>query len=500
MLKDSIQRVLLLSVSIISILLSSCTDSGTNSDGNDGSDTQKNKVTVSFESNGGSSVESQSIPIGDTITEPEEPTKAGENFSGWYSDSALLRTWNFADTVSTDMRLYAKWADTSTAMILEYEKAENNPLTVTLALKGEVDLTIDWGDGVFEAIVGSAIVSHDYAPSDSIVRVSLKGKVTHFGDSGVYQDRLREVVSFGDMGLTSLSYGFKRKKKNYSAPKLKLPNNIPSTVKDLSYLFYNMVYLPKEISGWNVSHIEDMKFLFRSVENMSSADISGWDVSNVTNMSYMFSNTRVSPDISQWNVSSVTTMEGMFSSSEVSTELSSWNVSSVTDMSYMFYLSDLDKDISQWNVSSVTTMEGIFSGVDTLHFSLNDWDVSSVTNMKQMFLGMAVYNGSISDWDVSSVTTMEEMFLYFRSFNGDLSRWNVSSVTSMHEMFHGDTLFNCDISAWDVSNVTDMYSMFGDAFSFNQDLSSWDVSKVTKHSYFGPPDSDWKEEHWPQFN
>lgn len=448
MLKKTVQELLFLTVSTTIFILSSCSDTGTNSDESDGSDKDTN-ITVTFESNGGSSVELQTLTSGDTIVEPEEPTKSGKKFSGWYSDSILSKSWNFADTVSEDMMLYAQWGDTSTAMILEYIKPENSPLIVTLALKGEVNLTIDWGDGIFESISGTGTVRHEYSPSDSIMTVRLKGTLTHFGDSGVYQDRLREVVSFGDLGLTSLIYAFQQKKNNYNVPRLTLPTTLPSTVKDLGYLFYNTIHLPDEISSWNVSNVTNMAGLFRNVEKFYATDISGWNVSNVTNMDLLFHGSSFSGELSDWDVSSVTTMVDMFGSTT------------------------FKGDISQWNVSNVTNMTGMFAYCN--------------------------FNNDISEWDVSKVTDMKAMFCENDSFNCDIGNWNVSQVTDMDHMFQRTLAFNQDLSKWDVSKVKSMKAMFKESAVFNQDLSGWDVQSVKEYSHFASSNTVWKEKNWPQF-
>ena len=68
------------------------------------------QYTVSFNSNGGSSVSSQTLNYGNLITRPGDPTKTGYTFAGWYSDSGLTSAWNFSTgTVSSSMTLYAKW-------------------------------------------------------------------------------------------------------------------------------------------------------------------------------------------------------------------------------------------------------------------------------------------------------------------------------------------------------------------------------------------------------
>lgn len=66
---------------------------------------------VSFNSMGGSPVQSQSVADGEKATEPTAPTKTGKTFGGWYSDLDLTDAWTFStDTVESDMMLYAKWS------------------------------------------------------------------------------------------------------------------------------------------------------------------------------------------------------------------------------------------------------------------------------------------------------------------------------------------------------------------------------------------------------
>jgi uncharacterized repeat protein (TIGR02543 family) len=66
--------------------------------------------TVTFNSNGGSTVSSQTVNYGNKATEPIEPTKTGYIFNGWYSDSETTNLWDFAtDTVTANTTLYADW-------------------------------------------------------------------------------------------------------------------------------------------------------------------------------------------------------------------------------------------------------------------------------------------------------------------------------------------------------------------------------------------------------
>ena len=65
--------------------------------------------TVTFHSNGGSSVESQTVNAGQTLMQPIEPEKTGYDFAGWYSDSGLTEIFMFTTPVYSDLDLYAKW-------------------------------------------------------------------------------------------------------------------------------------------------------------------------------------------------------------------------------------------------------------------------------------------------------------------------------------------------------------------------------------------------------
>jgi uncharacterized repeat protein (TIGR02543 family) len=65
--------------------------------------------TVTFDSQGGSAVDPQTVDSGTTISQPNDPTRAGYSFDGWYTDAACTTAWNFANPVTQDITLYAKW-------------------------------------------------------------------------------------------------------------------------------------------------------------------------------------------------------------------------------------------------------------------------------------------------------------------------------------------------------------------------------------------------------
>ena len=67
-----------------------------------------NTYNVTFDSNGGSAVESQQVDYRAKVTKPAEPTREGYHFMGWFNGD---KEWNFdEDTMGAgDMTLTAKW-------------------------------------------------------------------------------------------------------------------------------------------------------------------------------------------------------------------------------------------------------------------------------------------------------------------------------------------------------------------------------------------------------
>ena len=66
--------------------------------------------TVTFNTNGGSTVNPQTIAAGEHVTKPADPTKDGFTFDGWYKDAGLTKPFDFVnETINADTTLYAKW-------------------------------------------------------------------------------------------------------------------------------------------------------------------------------------------------------------------------------------------------------------------------------------------------------------------------------------------------------------------------------------------------------
>ena len=65
--------------------------------------------TLSFETNGGNTIDPISVEEGDFPQIPADPYKEGHTFAGWYTDSSFKEEFNFVQSLTADTRIYAKW-------------------------------------------------------------------------------------------------------------------------------------------------------------------------------------------------------------------------------------------------------------------------------------------------------------------------------------------------------------------------------------------------------
>ncbi len=65
---------------------------------------------VDVEFNDGSGVvDRQTVASGEKLQKPDDPTKDGYTFGGWYTDKACTNAFNFDTKITKDLSLYAKW-------------------------------------------------------------------------------------------------------------------------------------------------------------------------------------------------------------------------------------------------------------------------------------------------------------------------------------------------------------------------------------------------------
>ena len=99
-----------------------------------------NEYTISFETNGGTSIAAITQNYGTSVTAPANPSKNGYRFVGWYADAELKAPYVFSTIPAENITVYAKWE------LAEYEISYNldggtnnkaNPGTYTIE-SGEI--------------------------------------------------------------------------------------------------------------------------------------------------------------------------------------------------------------------------------------------------------------------------------------------------------------------------------------------------------------------------
>jgi len=392
-----------------------------------------------------------------------------------------------------DYNCYYEKCYSKDMFIFKWYVAFSGYAILPLVKSGNYNFTIDWGDGTTDKINNSNYtLDHEYEESNREYLVTISGTIEGWqwcshsdGSEEAYEDCrpdkyekrfLSEIVQWGSLAFGDTENQFK------GCGNLEITaKDAPDLSKTISlneaFAWCKSIKPSGEMfTNWDVSNIINLRKTFFQATHFNQ-DISGWDVSNVTDMSYLFSGSSFNQDISGWNVSNVENMSFMFGDSDFNQDILGWNILKVVDMSGMFAFAPFNQDISNWDVSNVKNMEGMFVGSQNCDQDLSKWDVSNVKSMERMFC-WSCFNGDISSWDVSNVEDMSEMFSSNKSFNQDLSSWDVSSVKNMYGMFMGAKSFNQSLSDWDISNVEDLTKMFYFAEKFNGDVSGWDVSKI----------------------
>ena len=97
--------------------------------------------TMTFDSKGGSSIDSITQNYATDVSPPPNPTRTGYDFGGWYGDDSLTIAYSFATMPGSNITLYAKWDAIEYNITYALDggtNSINNPATYTI--ESEIDL------------------------------------------------------------------------------------------------------------------------------------------------------------------------------------------------------------------------------------------------------------------------------------------------------------------------------------------------------------------------
>ena len=127
-----------------------------------------NRYTVTFDTDGGSAVDAQTVAYGEKAKTPADPTKTGYTFAGWELGG---NAYDFAASVTEDMTLTAKWKD-SEKPTGEIKISKNswksflNNITFGLFFKDTQTVTINAADNSGTVFVSYLVTHQDLSEAE----------------------------------------------------------------------------------------------------------------------------------------------------------------------------------------------------------------------------------------------------------------------------------------------------------------------------------------------
>ena len=190
---------------------------------------------VTFDTQGGSLIDSVTVTGGQKVTKPEDPTREGYFFGGWYKDANYKSKYKFTNIVTDNTTIYARWWTTEyympagwTQTIPEWSEPDAGTVTVPDAvLAGDFKTKVTNVTPELKAALAEAIADPDYFKDvkNVIVIISDGMGISHVKASEVWSGELimtmlpnvgasktktREVtITDSAAGGTALSTGYK---------------------------------------------------------------------------------------------------------------------------------------------------------------------------------------------------------------------------------------------------------------------------------------------------
>ena len=269
------------------------------------------------------------------------------------------------------------------------------------AYGGPTNFVIDWGDGTSQTLTSGTV--HTY-PSPGIYTVTCSGDL--YGFYFFNNTKIVDILNWGDFRLTMTYASLPQVFGNCTNLNISALDAPIVTTTTMHNIFDRCSSLTTaDFSKWDVSTVTSLRGAFSRATNFNG-NLSGWNVSNVENfgVSQNFSGTFESSgfngDLSSWSIKAGASMIKMFSQSQFkNASANNWAISGAVNLRLAFRLIPLvnDVDISGWNVSQAIDLYGIFNGtkLTTANYDklLIAWDAQ----------GAMTYSGTV-DFGTSKYT------------------------------------------------------------------------------------------------
>ena len=160
--------------------------------------------TITFETNGGSTINTQTIYQGSTVSKPLNPTKLGYVFAGWYSDENLSTVFNFLTPITEDTTIYAKWVEEKTVAINYVEDGNTITETIKVAAGDSITLPSDVANEYYITSISGGYSEGSTLVVNDDIELTIN-KITIYSVTVDYGNGITETVYTNESYLVTLT-------------------------------------------------------------------------------------------------------------------------------------------------------------------------------------------------------------------------------------------------------------------------------------------------------
>lgn len=126
------------------------------------------RYTVTFDTQGGSEIDSVRVTRNSTVAKPEDPIREGYTFEGWFTDADCAEVYDFDTKVTKNITLYAKWTPNRTTEPTDPDEPTEweNPFTDVK----ESDWFYDDVKNAYENGWFTGVTDTSFVPNEAITR------------------------------------------------------------------------------------------------------------------------------------------------------------------------------------------------------------------------------------------------------------------------------------------------------------------------------------------
>lgn len=282
--------------------------------------------TITFETNGGTSISPITFNEDDTVLIPNTPTKDGHLFDGWYLDPNLETSIDTLDValITKDFTVYAKWVEDTPVIVTEgliYTLTTDNTYEVTgyngtdldvyipeayldvpVTRIGRIESTTAFTSLHLSKSIESIDDSMFSYPSLTSISVSPQSTTYHAQDGVLFDKEMKTLVWFPlakattyvvPEGVEHIGEGTFRD--NRVITSITLPSSL-KTIEDKAFWgteSLKSISIPDQVTsiGWNAFYVSGLEIVTfgSSLESIARGAFAGTDISSITLPSTMIS-------------------------------------------------------------------------------------------------------------------------------------------------------------------------------------------------------------------